>query len=268
MIDIDAIKAGLDRGEFFLEYLPTISLQDGRCVGAEALIRWRRAQGVVEPMDFIPVAENTPVSGLLTFWVLETVAGELGDWLRAHPDTRLAINVPPEIIGRGGISYVAQRLGLMDLAPQIVLELTERGLPDAIGIQALKDSARNRRVRIALDDVSLDGAAAVALLARGSFDIIKLDRHLVSQIAASAPRPPWLDDLATLAQLQRLEVIAEGVETAQQLAALREVGVQAAQGFYFSQPLAAAEFMAFHRRCAAGANGANAKPGDDGAALD
>ena len=253
MIDTQSMQDGLARGEFFLEYLPTISLVDGRCIGAEALIRWRREAGIVQPMDFIPLAENTPVSGLISYWVIDTVAAEMSAWLKAHRDARIAINIPPEIVGRGGIAYAATRSGLADLAQQIVLELTERGLPDAIGIEAIRNGAKRRRVRIALDDVTLDGAASVALLARGSFDVIKLDRNLVSQIDADHPRPAWLDELAALAHLPRLEVVAEGVETVQQLETLRAAGVHSAQGFYFSRPLAAADFMAFHRESAAGA---------------
>jgi hypothetical protein len=72
MIDQAAIHEGMSRDEFFLEYLPTISLRDGKCVGAEALIRWRRPDGIVSPGEFIPIAENTPLSGLLTYWVLDT----------------------------------------------------------------------------------------------------------------------------------------------------------------------------------------------------
>src|SRR6185503_15225206 len=129
MIDQEAIREGLIRDEFFLEYLPTISLADGRCVGAEALIRWRRPSGVVPPGDFIPIAENTPLSGMLTYWVLDTIAAELSDWLRANPDVRVAINAPPEILGRGGMAYVAGKSGLAEHAGQLILEVTERGLP-------------------------------------------------------------------------------------------------------------------------------------------
>jgi sensor c-di-GMP phosphodiesterase-like protein len=253
MIDLQSIKDGLDRDELFLEYLPTVALQDGRCTGAEALVRWRRPTGVVEPLDFIPIAENTPLSGLITYWVLDTVAKEMGDWLRANPDAHLAINVPPEIIGRGGIEYVATRSGLFDLASQIVLELTERGLPDAIAIETLRTNARQRGVRIAIDDVTLDGGANVAVLARAAFDIIKLDRHLVAQIAAGCPHPAWLDEMSALVHLSRLHLVAEGVETALQRDTLRAAGIPTAQGYFFSRPLAAVEFIAFHRRSADGA---------------
>ena len=101
MITTDAIRDGLVQGEFFLEYLPTVSLADGRCVGAEALARWRRSSGVVQPDDFIPLIEGTHLSGMLTYWVLETVAKELGDWLRAHKEFEHRRQCPPGNPGAG-----------------------------------------------------------------------------------------------------------------------------------------------------------------------
>ena len=89
---------------------------------------------------FIPIAENTPLSGMLTYWVLDTVAAELGDWLRANPDVRVGINAPPEILGRGGMAYVATKSGLAEQAAQIILEVTERGLPDLLGVEAINQA--------------------------------------------------------------------------------------------------------------------------------
>jgi sensor c-di-GMP phosphodiesterase-like protein len=245
MINPDEIRGGLAQGEFFLEYLPTVSLVDGRCTGAEALARWRRPAGVVQPMDFIPEAENTTIVGLITYWVIDTVAHEMGAWLRAHPDAHISINVPPELFGRGGIEYVANQSGLIELASQIVLELTERGLPDMIGLNAI-NQAQAHGIRVAVDDATLHGGANVAVLARANIDIIKLDKSTVGQIRPECPHPPWLDDMAALNRSPRLTVIAEGVETAQQLAVLQAVGIKAAQGFYFSQPIVAAAFIDFY----------------------
>jgi sensor c-di-GMP phosphodiesterase-like protein len=249
MIDLNTIRAGLAQGEFFLEYLPTVSLSDGRCIGAEALIRWRRATGVVPPADFIPLAENTPLSGLITYWVIDTVAAEMGDWLRANPEAHISINVPPEILGRGGIEYSANKSGLLKLASQFILEITERGVPDLLGIKAINNDWGSG-VRIALDDVSHVGGANLALLARCNFHIIKLDRSLVSQINPQCPSPEWLAGIAAVLLSSRLEVIAEGMETEQQLIALRAAKIQAAQGFYFSRPLPAATLIAYHREAA------------------
>lgn len=86
-IDQEAVREALARGELFLEYLPLIAVPEGRCVGAEALVRWRRSDRVVMPNEFIPLIEETPLSGLLTYWVIETVAVELGGWLRANDVT-------------------------------------------------------------------------------------------------------------------------------------------------------------------------------------
>ena len=235
----------MTQGEFFLEYLPTVSLTDGRCIGAEALIRWRRATGVVPPGDFIPLAENTPLSGLITYWVIDTVAAEMGDWLRANPEAHISINVPPEILGRGGIEYSANKSGLLELASQLILEITERGVPDLLGVKAINNDWGSG-VRVALDDVTLVGGANLSVLARCNLHIIKLDRSLVSQIGPQCPSPEWLEGIGALVRSSRLEVVAEGIETEQQLIALRTANIQAAQGFYFSRPIPAAAFIAYH----------------------
>jgi sensor c-di-GMP phosphodiesterase-like protein len=243
MIDLDAIAAGLSAGEFYLEYLPTVMLADERCIGAEALVRWRRPSGVVQPQEFIPIVENTHLAGLMTYWVIETAAKELGDWLRAHDDIHLAINVPPEIVGRGGLEYASVKAGLKGMTKKIVLELTERGVPDKMGVEALAKATR-RGVRVALDDVSLDGANMVVLL-RCHAEIIKLDRAVVAELAQPGPPPGWLAGLTSLLRTTKLTVIAEGVESADQAALLRTAGVEMAQGYYFSPPLSAKAFVEF-----------------------
>lgn len=245
-ITAEHIHEALDRGELFLDYLPLMAVPEGRCVGAEALVRWRRCTGVVMPADFIPIIEETPVSGLLTYWVIETVAAELGGWLRAQDDVQIGINSPPEILGRGGLEYAAERAGLLDLAHKVVLEITERGYPDRQGATAL-GAANRYGTRVALDDVTFSGRNLV-VLGRCSFDILKIDRSLVAQIGSSGHdgQPPWLDHLSALHQGASLEIVAEGVETREQLDVLVAAGVRQVQGFYFSRPLPAAEFMAYH----------------------
>jgi sensor c-di-GMP phosphodiesterase-like protein len=239
---LDALR----RGELFLEYLPLVAIPEGRCVGAEALVRWRRSDEVLMPNWFIPVIEETPVSGLLTYWVVETVAKELGDWLRRHDDVQLAINVPPEILGRGGLEYAAERAGLLDQTHKIVLEITERGFPDKLGALALQ-MADKTGVRIALDDVVFGGRNLV-VLSRCNIHILKIDRSMTAQIGnPNHPQPPpWLDHLVALNHGTGMEIIVEGVETIDQLDALTAAGVTRVQGYYFSRPLKAADFIAYH----------------------
>jgi sensor c-di-GMP phosphodiesterase-like protein len=245
-MDLKAIDDGLTRGEFFLDYLPPISLGDGRCVGAEALARWRHPAGVVQPDEFIPLLENTPLSGRLTYWVIDTVAAELSGWLRAHPQVHVSINVPPEVLGRGGLGYAAEKSGLREFASQLVLEVTERGVPDLLGLQALI-AIPDVGVRLALDDVSMSGAN-LAILTRSPFTVIKLDLALVQQITPQTPHPAWLQGITALLQTTQLDVVAEGVETEFQATALRQCGISLAQGFHFARPTSAAGLIEFHAR--------------------
>lgn len=247
MLDLKTIQDGFEKGEFALEYLPIVSLDRGlRCVGVEALLRWDRPTGVVYPDDFIEMTENTPLSGLLTYWVIDRVAVELGDWLRNHDGVTLHINVPPEILGRGGLEYAAQKSGLSDLRHKIVLEITERGLPDQIGLLAL-DLAARQGVRIAMDDVKID-PASVLILSRCNVQVIKLDKSVLLDSTADGSMPRWAEALAVLLKTTDLEVIAEGVETSEQLALLQAAGVQQVQGYYFSPPLRAEAFLEYFSR--------------------
>jgi len=246
MLDIGAIEDGFRRREFYLEYMPTVSLTTGACVGAEALARWRRPSGIVSPRDFVPLMENTPLSGRLTYWVVDTVAAELSGWLRANRTVHVSINVPPEILGRGGLQYAARSSGLSEFAAQLILEITERGLPDMLGLQALT-GVPAMGVRIALDDVSMSGAN-LAILARCPFQLIKIDPHKMREIVPGSPLPEWVQGLASLLRNSRLEVIAEGVETAEQAETMRHAGVQYGQGYRFSRPLSAPDLIAFHGR--------------------
>jgi sensor c-di-GMP phosphodiesterase-like protein len=246
MYTLETIHAGLDNGEFMLEYLPIIALDPERCIGAEALVRWQRPDGVILPDDFIPVIENTPLSGLITYWVIDQAAKELGDWLRGHEDVELHINVPPEILGRGGLEYAAQKSGLRDVRHKLVLEITERGLPDQLGLDALDHAAR-RGVRIALDDVRID-PASVMVLSRCNAQIIKVDKSVLLEGGNGGSLPRWAEALAVLLKTTDLEVIAEGVETATQLALLRSAGVRKVQGQYFSPPMGAQAFLSYFAR--------------------
>jgi sensor c-di-GMP phosphodiesterase-like protein len=240
----DEIAHAMKHGKLFLHYLPTVSLADEHCVGAEALVRWRRRKAVLPAGAFIPLIENTPVAGMMTYWVIDSVAAEMGTWLDEHPDAHISINVPPEILGRGGLAYASLRSGLETRKNQIVLELTERTVPDRLGFEAIQEMAKSG-VRLALDDTMLNGTN-LALLARCEFAILKLDRELTWQLEPQKPKPVWFDGLAALLKNSSLQVIAEGVESEYQAEQLKQIGVQMAQGFLFSTPLSARQMMQFY----------------------
>jgi sensor c-di-GMP phosphodiesterase-like protein len=243
MFNLDEIRAGFQRNEFFLEYLPTVSLNSGRCVGAEALIRWRRDSTIIPPMDFIPTIENTLLSGMITYWVVDTVAVELGEWLREHPEAELSINVPPELLGRGGVLYAAEKSGFTEMTDQLIVEITERGVPDKIGVEALNECV-GHGVKIALDDVCADDQNLV-IVSRVHVDIVKLCKAFVDGINGDT-RQDRVVKLTALLEGTDFTVIAEGVETAQQADVLAEVGVQMAQGWLYSRPLPVDKFKAYY----------------------
>jgi sensor c-di-GMP phosphodiesterase-like protein len=242
--DLETLRSALNAGEFFLVYQPIVSLRDGHCFGAEALIRWRRDEStVVDAGEFIPMTDRTPLSGSITYWVIDTVAAQLGGWLDENRQAHISINVPPEILGRGGLEYAATKSGLRARIKQLILEITERGVPDQLGLDAL-NSVAGTGARIALDDTTLSGAN-LALLTRCQVDFIKIDRQLVNELASGKPAPPWLNGLAPLLQSTALQIIAEGVESAFQADALKAAGVQWAQGHYFSVPRSAHGFKTY-----------------------
>jgi sensor c-di-GMP phosphodiesterase-like protein len=243
MIDVDSIRDGLNNGEFFVEYQPILSLDGGNCVGAEVLSRWRRASGVVHPDDFIELAEDTPLSGRITYWVIETVALEMGAWLRANRGVHIAINVPPEILGRGGIEHAIMGAGLIDVLDRLVFEVTERGIPDAIGVAAI-NRGREAGMRFALDDFGVSDAN-LAVLSRLNVDIIKLSKTLVDCLLDEATATMHLRGLRALIRETEIQVIAEGVESARQVEILKAAGVKLAQGWHFSPSLSAEAFQAF-----------------------
>jgi sensor c-di-GMP phosphodiesterase-like protein len=245
-MDLSTILSALEARQFFLVYQPIVSLRDGVCFGGEALIRWRLGNMVLNASQFIPFTENTPLSGMLTYWVIDTVAADLADWLAGNEAVHISINVPPEILGRGGLEYAANKSGLRKHIKQMIVEVTERGVPDQLGLDAL-NSIPSTGARVALDDTTLSGAN-LALLTRCNFDFIKIDRLLVAEVALDKPPASWLNGLAALLQTTSLQVIAEGVETGFQAQTLKAAGVQLAQGHYFSAPLSAGDFM---RYCAA-----------------
>jgi EAL domain-containing protein (putative c-di-GMP-specific phosphodiesterase class I) len=242
MDDYDRVEEGLKNGEFFLEYLPTVELDSGRCIGAEALSRWRRPWGVAKPADFLPQIENTALAGLLTYWVLEQIAQDFLSWLKVH-DAFISFNAPPEIIGRGGMYFVAEKSGLMDVKDKIIVEITERGVPDGIAVESLS-RAVERGFRLALDDVGI-GGASLLVLARCNVEMVKLDRHLVARMCGDQPLPGNLDALAALLKTGTLKVVAEGVESAEQAEAIGKAGVRLAQGYHFSRPLSAEAFKTY-----------------------
>lgn len=162
--------------------------------------------------------------------------------MRDHEGVHIGINIPPELLGRGGLRYAAEKSNMREIAGKIMMEVTERGLPDALGIAAITQ-AKRAGVLIALDDVDLNEANLV-VLSRIHTDVLKLDRSFADRMLQKDCTHQNIDGLAALIHTG-CTVIVEGVETATQVEILKAAGIQMAQGFYFSMPLAAADFIEY-----------------------
>ena len=238
-IEADLRKA-LERGEFFLLYQPHIGAS-GAILGAEALLRWRHPeQGLISPAQFIPVAEQTGLIIPLGQWVLETACCQLAVWdqrVETQP-LRLAVNVSakqfrhPEFIPQ--LEDLLRRTRAR--ADNLTLELTESMLLDNTeDVITRMNSLRSLGIRFALDDFGT-GYSSLAYLKRLPLSILKIDQSFVRDILIDPNDAAIARMIITLAQTLSLEVIAEGVETAEQRDTLLDMGCQQFQGYFFGRP--------------------------------
>ncbi len=242
MKTIEQVKAALVNSEFFLEYLPTIRLTDRRCVGAEALLRWHTESTIVPPLEFVTHIENPEISESFASWIIEEVARELGDWLRTNHNVHIAINIPPSAIGRGAIKAAALRSGLMEVADKLIIEITERGFPDQVAIDAM---GLRGKTKLAIDDYGT-GDANLQQLSTMDADIIKIDKYFVDQITDTDNLPKIIRGIIAFSREMEMEIIAEGIEHNFQAELLEKAGVLMGQGWYFSKSLPSIEFIDFH----------------------
>jgi sensor c-di-GMP phosphodiesterase-like protein len=245
-VTYDDVALALANREFTLEYLPTIDLATMKCVGCEALIRWKRDGKSISPAVFIPLIEKTPLSGPLTYWVIEEFSRELGGWLRDNPQVHLSFNVPPELLGRGGLDLAGEKCGVQDIMNQMIVEITERGVPDELGLLALTQYIKlPHRSKIAMDDVGT-GGINLLVLARVPTDYIKLDKSIVDQLRSGSMNQKTMTEVLLLAQQSHGKIIAEGIEHADQMELLQQLNIPYGQGWYFSKSLPAGEFLEFY----------------------
>jgi diguanylate cyclase (GGDEF)-like protein len=237
------LRRALVRGEFFLLYQPVVRLGDGSLVGMEALIRWQRAGGeVVSPDQFIPAAEETGLIRPIGHWVLQEACRQVAAWQAEHnptPGLRLSVNFSarqledPEIV-----KDVERVLVAAGLEPGcLVIEITESVLvsePD-VAVQRLGD-LRHLGVRLAIDDFGT-GYSSLSYLRRFPVDVLKIDRSFVSALGGDPEDAALAHAIVKLGHTLHLRVVAEGIETAAQLAELRALDCEYGQGYLFGRPL-------------------------------
>lgn len=244
-----ALLRGLERGEFHVAYLPTIELATGRCVGAEALLRWLHPQqGAMAPDVFVPFAERTGLILPLTDWLLQRAFTELGPWLAADPSRHLAINLcARHFESTELLACLSRETERHAVSPrQLLLELTEREVLN-LNEQAVRGVLAQLHAagyRLAIDDFGI-GYNNLARLMEYRFDQIKIDKSLIQAIGRRDGVEPLIDGALTIARGYGSVLVAEGVETPGQAAFLAARGVTLVQGYHFAQPLEIASFYSW-----------------------
>jgi diguanylate cyclase (GGDEF)-like protein len=244
-----ALRHALARGELELMYQPQLAVADGRVVGAEALLRWNSAElGEVQPGEFIPVAEDSGLIMSIGEWVLRSAARQMKAWLDAGmAPAIMAINLSAVQFRHAHLpDLVARILAEEGLAPEYLeIELTESvAMDDPLAAIAVMDELHARGVRMSIDDFGT-GYSSLSYLKRFQVYKLKIDQSFVSDISVDPESKAIVSAVISLASSLGLRTIAEGVETAEQLAFLREQGCDEVQGYHFSRPLSASEFVRF-----------------------
>ncbi|WP_258001109.1 putative bifunctional diguanylate cyclase/phosphodiesterase [Janthinobacterium sp. ROICE36] len=240
------LRHALERGQFHLEYQPQLDLVSGTVVGMEALLRWQHPQlGRIAPASFIGLAEEMGLIIPIGDWVLHTACAQARAWQQAgHGPLRLAVNLSArQFKQRNLLHAVAQALADTGLdAAHLELELTESMVMHNVEqATAIMIKLKALGVQLSIDDFGT-GYSSLAYLRHFPIDVLKIDKTFVSDITHSDDDAAIVRAIISLAHSLRLKVIAEGVETTQQLAFLRQHGCDQMQGYLFSRPLTAAAF--------------------------
>lgn len=240
------LRRAVDQGELRLHYEPIVELSTGRVHGAEALVRWQHPQrGLLQPDQFLDVAERSSLIVDLGAWVLQEATRQLAQWhSQGWPQLWVSVNVSARQLHHDVLTsqydHALQRSGVEP--PSLELELTEHTLVDDIeGHQRLLSRLRARGVVIAIDDFGT-GLSSLSYLKRLPVDKLKIDRSFVKGLPQDEGSAAIVEATLAMANAFGLKVVAEGIETPEQLAVLQCLGCVFGQGYLFSRPVEAAHF--------------------------
>ncbi|QVM91547.1 EAL domain-containing protein [Pseudomonas entomophila] len=239
------LQQALRRGELQVLYQPIFELDSRRCVGAEALVRWRRPDGsLTSPELFIPLAENTGQIREITDFVLQRVLEQLGQLLRANPRLYISVNLAACDVMEPRIGRVAQRLLAQHrvAASQIAFEVTERGLIDVVVARDNLQTLRAVGHQVLIDDFGT-GYCSLAYLQTLPVDCLKIDKAFIDALGHDAASSGVAPHIIRMAHDLHLRVIAEGIESEDQAELLNSEGVNYGQGWLFAHPLNARQFV-------------------------
>jgi diguanylate cyclase (GGDEF)-like protein/PAS domain S-box-containing protein len=236
------LRGAVERGEFFVQYQPIVSLDDFSLRGFEALVRWQHPErGLISPMDFIPVAEESGLIVAMGEWALREACRQMRRWQGQYPsEPPLSVSVnlsirqftEPDLIGQ--VRRILEETGLGPRS--LKLEITESVVMENIdAATAMLHELRELGVQLSIDDFGT-GYSSLSYLHRFPIDTLKVDRSFVMRMADNNENIEIVRTIIMLAQNLGMDVVAEGVETREQLALLRKLGCEHGQGYLFSKP--------------------------------
>jgi diguanylate cyclase (GGDEF)-like protein len=241
------LRQALERNELFMHYQPIVALPGGRIEGVEALMRWRQPErGLVSPDQFIPLAEEMGLIHEMFRRAMEEVCAQLAQWRRQGLELYATVNISgrqiPDSLPPARLAEVVARHGLRP--EDLILEITEGVLIQNIErAQGWLDAVQAMGFRVALDDFGT-GFSSLSYLKRLHLDVVKIDKAFVRDMGENDGNQALVQTVITLGHLMGLRVVAEGVETAWDLATLQAMGCDYAQGYYLSKPMPPEEVMA------------------------
>lgn len=245
MLEREMHKA-LERGQFQLHYQPQFNLQSGRLLGVEALIRWNHPKlGMISPADFIPLAEETGLIVPIGKWVLQTACQQNKKWQDAgFPAVRVSVNVSVRQFTQPTfIDHVKEVLEQTDLSPDwLDLELTESMTLEGECFHSVLRKLNELNIHVSMDDFGT-GYSSLSSLRHFSINRLKIDQTFVKTLDDT--NKAIITMIITLAQNLKMNVLAEGVETSEQVTFLKEMNCQEAQGYFFAKPMPAEKMDVF-----------------------
>jgi diguanylate cyclase (GGDEF)-like protein/PAS domain S-box-containing protein len=242
------LRRGLRQQEFLLQYQPQFDCRSGRLSGMEALVRWRDpAIGVVQPIEFIPLSEETGIIVPLTEWVLRTACQKRKEWdLLGLPPVRIAVNLSPRQFLQKNIPRMIADI-LQDArlpATLLELEITENALTeDVLTARQILNSLREMGVSIAVDDFGT-GYSSLSQLKDYPINVLKIDRTFIKHLTEETNSAAIVCAVIAMSHEMGLKVVAEGVESAAQDQFLKDHGCDGVQGFFYGKPVDADEITA------------------------
>jgi len=235
------LRRALDRDELVVHYQPTVQIRDRAIVGFEALVRWQHPRrGLLAPMEFIPLAEETGLITDIGRWVLNAACRQTFRWQRRHDrELTIAVNVSArQLRDTQLVEDVRDALAQAGLAPQsLTLEITESVLMDnSDAAIARLHELKALGIRLAIDDFGT-GYSSLNYLRALPVDIVKIDKVFIDGVASDTEARGLIRAIMSMAETLDLQAVAEGVESLDQALRLEQLGSSLVQGYYYAQPL-------------------------------